>query len=202
MAMAPRRGLNMATGPMRMPDLSGPMHAHLGQFRNSATAMQGHHVLGRATPATHTNPAPVMMRRGGQVPGRGSSDTVPAKLTPGEFVVNRNAAAANRPALQAMNRRTPPPPARKKAPVTPAAGHRRGGFVRGYRTGGTVTIEPTKKGQRPLKFQAGGLHASTGTKPGQKISAAKHAAARSGKLGKRAKAQEIFYENVLSKRRK
>lgn len=40
---------------------------------------------------------------GGPVPGRGSGDTVPAMLTPGEFVVNRNAAQANLPLLSAIN---------------------------------------------------------------------------------------------------
>lgn len=61
----------------------------------------------------------------------------------------------------------------------------------------TRTISPTKKGQKPIKFREGGLHASTGTPKGQKISAAKHSAARSGKLGPKAQKQEMFYENVL-----
>ena len=59
------------------------------------------------------------------------------------------------------------------------------------------TIEPQKKGQKPITFKEGGLHSSTGTAQNKKISASKHQAAREGKLGKKAKQQEIFYENVL-----
>jgi hypothetical protein len=61
----------------------------------------------------------------------------------------------------------------------------------------TRTIKPQKKGQKPIKFQEGGLHASTGTPSGKKITAAKHRAAASGKMGPKAKKQEMFYENVL-----
>lgn len=59
------------------------------------------------------------------------------------------------------------------------------------------TIMPQKKGQKKITFNEGGLHASTKTKPGQKIPASKHAAARSGSLGPKAKKQEMFFENVL-----
>lgn len=61
----------------------------------------------------------------------------------------------------------------------------------------TETIKPQKKGQKPITFHKGGLHESTGTPAGQKIPASKHAAAASGKLGPKAKAQENFYRNVL-----
>jgi hypothetical protein len=64
---------------------------------------------------------------------------------------------------------------------------------------GTKTIEPKKKGQKPITFKEGGLHASTGTASGKKISASKHAEAKSGKLGPKAQKQEQFYENVLKK---
>ena len=67
------------------------------------------------------------------------------------------------------------------------------------KSGSTVTMKPTKKGQKPIKFKSGGLHRSTGTKQGKKISAAKHRAAASGKLGKKAQKQERFYQNVLKK---
>ena len=60
------------------------------------------------------------------------------------------------------------------------------------------TIPPKRKGQKALHFKEGGLHASTGTKPDARIPAARHAAARAGTLGRRAKAQEVFFENVLS----
>jgi len=62
------------------------------------------------------------------------------------------------------------------------------------------TIEPKKKGQSEIKFREGGLHASTKTAAGKKISAKKHEEAREGKLGKKAKKQELFYENVLKGR--
>lgn len=40
---------------------------------------------------------------GSVVPGIGNSDTVPAMLTPGEFVINKEATAANLPLLEAIN---------------------------------------------------------------------------------------------------
>jgi len=62
------------------------------------------------------------------------------------------------------------------------------------------TIEPKEKGQKKISFREGGLHSSTGTPSGKKIPASKHAAARAGKLGKKAQKQELFYENVLKGR--
>ena len=62
------------------------------------------------------------------------------------------------------------------------------------------TIEPKEKGQYKISFREGGLHSSTGTASGKKISAAKHSAAKSGKLGKKARKQELFFENVLKGR--
>jgi len=53
---------------------------------------------------------------GGVVPGSGSSDTIPAMLTPGEFVVNKKAASQNQNLLQMMN----------------------GGQVKGYAEGGLI----------------------------------------------------------------
>jgi TP901 family phage tail tape measure protein len=46
---------------------------------------------------------PKKMATGGTVPGTGSGDTVPAMLTPGEFVVNKDAAQKAMPFLQALN---------------------------------------------------------------------------------------------------
>ena len=59
------------------------------------------------------------------------------------------------------------------------------------------TITPKKKGQKPLKFKQGGLHASVGAKPGAKLTGAQHAKAASGALGPLAAKQENFYRNVL-----
>lgn len=56
---------------------------------------------------------------------------------------------------------------------------------------------PMKHIGKDIAFHPGGLHESTGTPKGQPISAAKHAAAASGKLGPKAKKQEQFYRNVL-----
>ena len=64
------------------------------------------------------------------------------------------------------------------------------------------TIEPKKKGQKAIEFVEGGLHASTDTKPGEKISSAAHAKAASGAEGAQAKKQELFYRNVLAKEQK
>jgi hypothetical protein len=60
---------------------------------------------------------------------------------------------------------------------------------------------PTKKGQHKISFREGGLHASTGTPSSKAITPAKHALAKSGKLGPKAKKQELFYENVLQHRK-
>ena len=42
--------------------------------------------------------------KGGTVPGTGNTDTVPAMLTPGEYVVNKKAAQENRGLLQGLNK--------------------------------------------------------------------------------------------------
>lgn len=59
------------------------------------------------------------------------------------------------------------------------------------------TVIPAKGGKPAIAFKSGGLHASTGTPAKEKISPAKHAAAASGSLGKKAQAQENFFRNVL-----
>ena len=46
---------------------------------------------------------PRKFNKGGDVPGTGNTDTVPAMLTPGEFVVNKEAAQENRGLLQGLN---------------------------------------------------------------------------------------------------
>ncbi len=47
---------------------------------------------------------PKKFNKGGVVPGTGNTDTVPAMLTPGEFVVNKQAAQENRGLLPALNK--------------------------------------------------------------------------------------------------
>ena len=49
---------------------------------------------------------PKKFNRGNIVPGTGNTDTVPAMLTPGEFVVNKQATQQNRPLLEAINSST------------------------------------------------------------------------------------------------
>jgi len=46
---------------------------------------------------------PKRMATGGTVPGTGNTDTVPAMLTPGEFVINKQATEQNLPLLMAIN---------------------------------------------------------------------------------------------------
>jgi len=58
----------------------------------------------RPIPTTgFTTPTP--FAQGGVVGGRGNGDTVPALLTPGEFVINKAAAAKFMPQLMAINRK-------------------------------------------------------------------------------------------------
>ena len=49
---------------------------------------------------------PKRLNRGNIVPGTGNTDTVPAMLTPGEFVVNKEATQRNLPLLHAINQGT------------------------------------------------------------------------------------------------
>lgn len=82
-------------------------------------------------------------------------------------------------------------------------------LTRGLRKGGqwmarttrgkTVTIGPSKPGQKPLRFKRGGLHRSLGVPQGQKIPASKVEAAAEGRYGKTAAKQARFYQNVLKK---
>jgi hypothetical protein len=69
------------------------------------------------------------------------------------------------------------------------------------KSGGMKTI-PAQGGRKAIRFKQGGQHATLGVPAGQKIPAAKRAAARAGKLGTKAERQELFRENVLKGRRK
>lgn len=57
-------------------------------------------------------------------------------------------------------------------------------------------------GRKPVSFTKGGLHKSTGTPQGQKIPAAKMAAAAAGKLGPKAKKQAVMAKGMLAAGRK
>lgn len=65
-----------------------------------------------------------------------------------------------------------------------------------------VTLKSTKKGQKPISFNRGGLHASTSTPANKPIPAAKKAKALSGGYGAKAKRQAQFAKNVLTGRGK
>lgn len=69
--------------------------------------------------------------------------------------------------------------------------------------GGTNKLNnphPKKHRKAFPKFKEGGLHKSLGAKPGAKLTAKQHSAAKSGKKGSLAKKQEVFYENMLKHR--
>lgn len=91
-------------------------------------------------------------------------------------------------------------------PGSPAPPFAKGGtppFAKGgkvaYKKGGKMeTLKPTKKGEVPIQFRKGGLHASTGTPAGKPIPAAKAKAAMSGKFGAKAKREALFEKNVLT----
>jgi TP901 family phage tail tape measure protein len=89
----------------------------IGQYNALATSMRA--VPGTAGP---TGRAPVKMATGGNVPGSGKGDKVPALLTPGEFVVKKSQADKHRGFLNALN----------------------SGSVKGYANGGVVGPETQK----------------------------------------------------------
>ena len=99
----------------------------VGQYNALATSMRG--VPGGAGPA---GKPPVKMATGGNVPGSGTGDRVPALLTPGEFVVKKSQADKHRGFLSALN----------------------GGSVKGFNEGGSVQV-----GGRtvPVGFDIGAL---------------------------------------------
>jgi hypothetical protein len=59
----------------------------------------------------------------------------------------------------------------------------------------TQTIK--SPGKAPVSFRKGGLHESLGVPQGQKIPAAKMAAAKAGKYGPKAKQQANFAQGML-----
>lgn len=59
------------------------------------------------------------------------------------------------------------------------------------------TVIPAKKGQKPISFTPGGLHASLGVPQGQPIPNKKFGAALAGNAGTKARKQALFAKNVL-----
>ena len=84
-------------------DAGKAMYTHFGGDPNTATHADIANFHQELQGALAGGP-PIKRRSGGIVPGRGNNDTVPAMLTPGEFVMNKNAVqdigVGN---LQAMN---------------------------------------------------------------------------------------------------
>lgn len=62
----------------------------------------------------------------------------------------------------------------------------------------TRLIQPTKPGQRSLKFKEGALHQQLGVPAGQKIPGAKLKSALSGRLGPLAAKRARFAQNILT----
>lgn len=65
-----------------------------------------------------------------------------------------------------------------------------------------VTMKPTKKGQKPVTFERGGLHETTNTPPDERIPQSKITAALAGKYGPKGKKQAVMAEGMLKKGRK
>jgi TP901 family phage tail tape measure protein len=70
---------------------AGRLATSIGRLGSTGGAMPGQMTL------------PMKFASGGRVPGSGNQDSVPALLTPGEFVVNKGAAAGNGSFLKALN---------------------------------------------------------------------------------------------------
>jgi hypothetical protein len=65
-----------------------------------------------------------------------------------------------------------------------------------------TTIKGGGGGKKPVSFKPGGLHKSVGVPQGQKIPAAKIAAAKAGRYGPKAKAQANLAAGMLAAGRK
>lgn len=118
-------------------------------------------------------------RHGGTAPGKGEQDTVPALLTPGEFVVRKGPAQQHKELLKHINNEP-----------------------KGYAKGGMATIGPEKKGQKPITFKKGALHRQLGVPEGEPIPAEKKREALSGTLGPLAKKRANFgFRGALKKGR-
>ena len=77
------------------------------------------------------------LSNGNTVPGSGNTDTVPAMLTPGEFVINKKATEKNLPLLYAINDGNTPP------------GFNRGGQIPGVQYAGIGNIISKIFGSKP-----------------------------------------------------
>jgi TP901 family phage tail tape measure protein len=113
--MAQAAGMGRTLNPTMIPTLNQPVVSASGKsnmrelFKKSKTKDFIDKIarnLGVRTSGAGYNIETTIPKRfntGNIVPGTGNTDTVPAMLTPGEFVVNKEATAANLPLLHAIN---------------------------------------------------------------------------------------------------
>jgi TP901 family phage tail tape measure protein len=113
--MAQAAGMGRTLNPTMIPTLNQPVVSASGKsnmrelFKKSKTRDFIDKIarnLGVRTSGAGYNIETTIPKRfntGNIVPGTGNTDTVPAMLTPGEFVVNKEATAANLPLLHAIN---------------------------------------------------------------------------------------------------
>jgi TP901 family phage tail tape measure protein len=90
--------------------LTSTMSAYVAALRNQAATNPGQFVPG-------SKGKPIKRAGGGGVPGTGNTDSVPALLTPGEYVINKKAAEKYGPIIAAMNAGTIQGFADPKGPV-------------------------------------------------------------------------------------
>ena len=79
--------------------LTSTMAAYVAALRNQAATNPGQFVPG-------SKGKPTKKANGGQIPGTGNTDSVPALLMPGEFVMNKKATQKYGPIIAAMNEGT------------------------------------------------------------------------------------------------
>ena len=90
---------------------------------------------------------------GGKIPGQGNSDSVPALLTPGEFVVNQKAAGQHRDLLEALNSNR----YARGGPVAPPADMSRGGGGVNPRFAINIRGDTAAKIMRHVTREVGGV---------------------------------------------
>ena len=79
--------------------LTSTMNSYVAALRNQAATNPGQFIPG-------SKAKPTKKATGGQIPGTGNTDSVPALLMPGEFVVNKEATQKYGPIISAMNEGT------------------------------------------------------------------------------------------------
>jgi TP901 family phage tail tape measure protein len=92
--------------PGRIAGWAGNLFGGLGdwlQGRIEAGTNRGNTVADNTLGPRRATGGMIYRNAGGDVPGEGNMDTVPAMLTPGEYVINKRSTAKYRPALKAMN---------------------------------------------------------------------------------------------------